>query len=85
MTPPSPPLLRRAFFRLLFVEGVVFRLNRCIFSYFYVFFFIFCFRDARLDSFDLVGVCGGCFARAFITPAIEDSSTSHKFSMPGIC
>ena len=51
-----------------------------IFSYFYVFFFIFFFRDARLDSFDLVGVCGGCFAAEGAYLAASGTLWSFSFS-----
>jgi hypothetical protein len=39
--PLPPPYLGERFFRLIFVNGVVDRLNRRIFSYFSVFFRIF--------------------------------------------
>ena len=48
--PPFPPCSGERFFGFLFVNGIVDRLNRRIFSYFSVFFSIFSFGGRLLDS-----------------------------------
>ena len=55
---PLPPCSGERFFGFLFVNGVMDRLNRRIFSYFSVFFSIFSFGGRLLDSVGRVGYVG---------------------------